>query len=185
MGRELQSEVAQLRVQGDDAHRQNNLTYEQNVSKVTEVEMATQYAQSEMKRLRSDHDQAIANLAENMNKWNDTIRDLSKDFHDFQKVMNVNHQRIQSSVWEVQAKASGQNQPPTEPLAGARMDSSGDAARSPQAWQGVPQGGMQAQSPAGGVQPRRTAPAQAQIGMVPPTYTPAGSPGPTPYQMVR
>merc|ERR1712190_655560 len=104
MGRELQSEVAQLRVQGDDAHRQNNLTYEQNVSKVTEVEMATQYAQSEMKRLRSDHDQAIANLAENMNKWNDTIRDLSKEFHDFQKVMNVNHQRIQSSVWEVQAK---------------------------------------------------------------------------------
>ncbi|CAE7033785.1 rsmB [Symbiodinium natans] len=68
------------------------------------VEMAAQYANNEMKRLRNEHDQAIASLAENMNRWNDTVRDLSKEFHDFQKVMNVNHQRLQSSVWEVQGK---------------------------------------------------------------------------------
>merc|ERR1712190_589051 len=145
MGRELQSEVAQLRVRGDDVHRQTHLTYEQNVSKVSEVEMATQYAQSEMKRLRSDHDQAIANLAENMNKWNDTIRDLSKEFHDFQKVMNVNHQRIQSSLLDVQAKTGivPNGQTPQHAAqagslvveSGALMESAGDAARSPQARQ--------------------------------------------------
>merc|ERR1740138_1496849 len=102
---QLQTEVNELRLRGDDAHRHSSFTYEQNVSKVSEVEMAAQYANNEMKRLRSDHDQAIANLAENMNKWNDTVRDLSKEFHDFQKVMNVNHQRMQSSIWDVQSKA--------------------------------------------------------------------------------
>merc|ERR1719253_291912 len=111
---QMQSEVNEVRLRGDDAYRHTHVTNEQNTGKVSEVEMATQYANTELKRLRSDHDQAISNLAENMNKWNDTIRDLSKEFHDFQKVMNVNHQRIQSSVWEVQAKAgvSGQNPPP-------------------------------------------------------------------------
>ncbi|CAJ1339683.1 unnamed protein product, partial [Effrenium voratum] len=69
-----------------------------------QVEMAAQYANNEMKRLRSDHDQAISNLAENMGRWNDTVRDLSKEFHDFQKVMNVNQQRLQSAVWDVQGK---------------------------------------------------------------------------------
>merc|ERR1719401_2742349 len=101
---QMQSEVNELRLKGDDAHRQTHLTYEQSVNKVSEVEMAAQYANNEMKKLRSDHDQAISNLAENMNRWNDTLRDLSKEFHDFQKVMNVNQQRIQSSLWDVQAK---------------------------------------------------------------------------------
>merc|ERR1719198_503943 len=107
---ELRTEVNELRLQGADAHRQSHMNNEQNVSKVSEVEMATQYAQNEMKRLRSDHDQAIANLAENMNRWNDTLRDLSKEFHDFQKVMNVNQQRLQSSLWDVQ----GQGQRPQQ-----------------------------------------------------------------------
>ena len=62
-----------------------------------------------LSRLRSEHDQAIASLAENMNRhdrrlaafhmrvrpspgsswacrWNEAVRDLSKEFHDFQKV---------------------------------------------------------------------------------------------------
>merc|ERR1719253_1489703 len=86
---QLQTEVNELRLRGDDAHRQTHLTYEQNVNKVSEVEMATQYANNEMKRLRSDHDQAIANLAENMNRWNDTLRELSKEFHDFQAIANL------------------------------------------------------------------------------------------------
>lgn len=63
----------------------------------TQVELTAQYANNEMKRLRNDHDQAIGSMAENMNRpatrltsrplgrWNDTIRDLSKEFHDFQK----------------------------------------------------------------------------------------------------
>jgi len=122
---QLQTEVNELRLRGDDAHRQTHLTYEQNVSKVSEVEMAAQYANAEMKRLRSDHDQAIANLAENMNRWNDTIRDLSKEFHDFQKVMNVNHQRVQSSLWDVQAKVGIMPSNGQDP----RMESAGDTAR--------------------------------------------------------
>jgi len=101
---QLQTEVNELRMKGDDVNRQQHLTFEQSVNKVSEVEMAAQYANNEMKRLRSEHDQAIASLADNMNRWNDTVRDLSKEFHDFQKVMNVNHQRLQSSVWEVQGK---------------------------------------------------------------------------------
>merc|ERR1740117_2240704 len=92
-------------MKGDDAHRMNRGEQEHHVNKVSEIDMATQYANNEMKRLRSDHDQAIANLAENMNRWNDTLRDLSKEFHNFQKVMNVNQQRIQSSIWDVQGSS--------------------------------------------------------------------------------
>merc|ERR1719247_2861722 len=99
---QMQSEVNEIRMRGDETYRQNHITNEQQVNKIAEVEMATQYANNELKRLRSDHDQAIANLAENMNRWNDTLRDLSKEFHDFQKVMNVNQQRLQSSLWDVQ-----------------------------------------------------------------------------------
>jgi len=103
---QIQSEVNEVRMRGDDAFRQTHVTNEQNTGKVSEVEMATQYANTELKRLRTDHDQAISNLAENMNRWNETLRDLSKEFHDFQKVMNVNQQRIQSSIWDVQAKGA-------------------------------------------------------------------------------
>mmetsp|Transcript_15241 Transcript_15241/g.34385 ORF Transcript_15241/g.34385 Transcript_15241/m.34385 type:complete len:353 (-) Transcript_15241:153-1211(-) len=135
---QMQNEVKELRLRGEDSHRQTHLTYEQNVNKVSEVEMAAQYANTEMKRLRSDHDQAIANLADNMNRWNDTLRDLSKEFHDFQKVMNVNHQRVQSGLWDVQAKVGlmpavpGPNGQGATVETGARMESAGDAARSPQ-----------------------------------------------------
>ena len=56
---------------------------------------------NEMKKLRVDHDQAIANLADNMNKWNDTIRDLSREFHEFQKLMTQQQQKLQTSFYEV------------------------------------------------------------------------------------
>merc|ERR1719181_1874959 len=101
---QMQSEVNEVRMRGDDAFRQSHVHNEHATGKVTEVEMATQYANTELKRLRSDHDQQIANLVENMNRWNETVRDLSKEFHDFQKVMNVNQQRVQSNLWDVQAK---------------------------------------------------------------------------------
>lgn len=161
---QLQNETNELRMRGDDAHRQNHLSTEQHVNKVGEVEMSAQYANNELKRLRSEHDQAISNLAENMNRWNDTLRDLSKEFHDFQKVMNVNHQRIQSSLWDVQAKTGVM---PTAPQPNGhslqapvgdsqRMDSAGEMAmpqRSPQTRQsgqgvqGSVQNHMRAQSP--------------------------------------
>jgi len=134
---QLQTEVNELRMKGDDAHRHVHLSNEQHVNKVGEVEMAAQYSANELKRLRSDHDQAIANLAENMNRWNETLRDLSKEFHNFQKVMNVNQQRIQSSIWDVQAGGGkgGTSGPPQNGqgssfAADARQDAS-EPARSP------------------------------------------------------
>jgi len=180
---QMQNEVNELRLRGEDSHRQTHLTYEQNVNKVSEVEMAAQYANTEMKRLRSDHDQAISNLAENMNRWNDTLRDLSKEFHDFQKVMNVNHQRVQSGLWDVQAKVglmpsvpapNGQSQ---QVEGGVRMDSTGDAARSPQTRQALVSGGsggaaLRAQSPTAATGARC---AGAQPSMVPYAGPPPGS----------
>merc|ERR1719446_1827563 len=110
-------------MRSDDAHRQSHMNSEQGMSKMSEVEMTAQVATNDLKRLRSDHDQAIANLAENMNRWNDTLRDLSKEFHDFQKVMNVNQQRLQSSLWDVQGAATR----PSAASDSARMENSSDA----------------------------------------------------------
>mmetsp|Transcript_20263 Transcript_20263/g.38323 ORF Transcript_20263/g.38323 Transcript_20263/m.38323 type:complete len:357 (-) Transcript_20263:118-1188(-) len=176
---QLTSEVNEMRIRGDDVLRQRDLANEQHVTKVGEVELATQYASTELKRLRADHDQAISNLAENMNRWNETLRDLSKEFHDFQKVMNVNQQRIQSSMWDMQAKSGmvtagpspNGNQPPGAVVesdiirAGTygRMDSADMAAaqRSPPR-----QGGTS--PPPSGIAPQQlrpqtsAAPAQAQ-----------------------
>lgn len=157
---QLQSEVNELRMRGDDAHRQTHLNNEQHVNKVGEVEMATQYANNELKRLRSDHDQAIANLAENMNRWNDTLRDLSKEFHDFQKVMNVNHQRIQSSLWDVQAKSGLMTGPP--PANGQGFGTAGEVPS-----QGSPPTRMEpvtgaSTRPGSGLPPGSQAPSSAQ-----------------------
>lgn len=105
---QLQSEISDVRTKGEDTGRQANITNEQNGNKIAEVEMAAQYANNELKRLRSDHDHAIANVAENMNRWNDTLRDLSKEFHSFQKVMNVNQQKMQSNFWDLQKGGIGQ-----------------------------------------------------------------------------
>jgi|Transcript_10231 myosin heavy subunit len=160
---QLQTEVNELRLRGDDAHRQTHLTYEQSVNKVSEVEMAAQYANNEMKRLRSDHDQAIANLAENMNRWKDTLGELSKEFHDLKKVMTVNHQRIQSSLWDVQA-ASGIT-PGTE--GGGRMESAGNMGSSPPARQAVQpaqqQVRAQPQSPPGQAQAQARRPTSTSM----------------------
>jgi len=193
---QLQTEVNELRMKGDDAHRQTHLANEQSVNKVSEVEMTTQYTNNELKRLRSDHDQAIANLAENMNRWNETLRDLSKEFHDFQKVMNVNHQRIQSSLWDVQAKSGmGSSLPypnghglPGAPADTTRIDSSSDVSglqRSPpgrQAHANAAPGpaststAMRAQSPSAMAQ-RRSVP-QATV---PSSYSSAQQAAQSPY----
>lgn len=154
---QLQTQVNEVRTKGEDVGRLQHLNVEQHVSKVSEVEMAAQYANNEMKRLRSDHDQAIGNLAENMTRWNDTIRDLSKEFHDFQKVMNVNHQRLQSQVWDVQGKL-GQ-----APSAGVQMEAQ---APSPAPVTDCRQGGtVRTQSP----QPRLPNPPAARV--ISPTYS--------------
>jgi predicted nucleic acid-binding Zn-ribbon protein len=175
---QLQTEVNELRMRGDDVHRHSHMTNEQNVNKISDVELAAQYASTEMHRVRNDHDQAIANLAENMNRWNDTVRDLAKEFHDFQKVMNVNHQRIQSNLWDVQAKTGSSPQQVPEGM-GVRLESVGDPARSPPNRQGFmpppgavgsgavvsPAGSAQACSaaPCAGIRPQSPAIAQAPI----------------------
>jgi len=175
----MQSEVNEVRMRGDDAYRQSHATNEQNSGKVGEVEMATQYANTEMKRLRGDHDQAIANLAENMNRWNETLRDLSKEFHDFQKVMNVNQQRVQSSLWDVQAKSGlvptvpppngAQAGMPTmammteNAIGGLRMESAG--VRSPAAAHAAP---IQSPPQPGSVSSQRAPPTTQPVRGVPP-----------------
>merc|ERR1719440_1763680 len=69
---------------------------------------------------------------------------MNSGCHDFQKVMNVNQQRVQSSIWDVQAKTGlvnqgGSAQPPMSNIvmnesAGERMNSgSGAAGASPAA----------------------------------------------------
>eukprot|EP00931_Biecheleriopsis_adriatica_P074605 TRINITY_DN4862_c0_g1_i1.p1 TRINITY_DN4862_c0_g1~~TRINITY_DN4862_c0_g1_i1.p1 ORF type:complete len:367 (+),score=76.38 TRINITY_DN4862_c0_g1_i1:118-1101(+) len=174
---QLQNEVNELRMRSDDASRQNHVTLEQNVNKVGEVEMATQYANNEMKRLRSDHDQAIANLAENMNRWNDTVRDLSKEFHDFQKVMNTNQQRLQSNLWDVQGKVG---------IAAPGSASQLEPALAPSTAAGSPCGpgaACRAQSPqAAGAAGRRVS--QHPPGMMSPTYAGTGHSQPPPGYVV-
>jgi|EP00927_Polykrikos_kofoidii_P055726 predicted nucleic acid-binding Zn-ribbon protein len=188
---QLQTEVNELRIRSDDNHRSATMATEQHHGKVGELEMASQYSTNELKRLRSDHDQAISNLAENMNRWNDTLRDLSKEFHNFQKVMNVNQQRIQSNLWDVQAAHHKQTGVSTlvQGDGGTRLETSSDAGvqKSPQPGRqqvgsgALPLGAMssasagqstlRAQSPgAGGV---RRVPAPAAGHPLVPPYAPA------------
>eukprot|EP00930_Biecheleria_cincta_P008211 TRINITY_DN10960_c0_g1_i1.p1 TRINITY_DN10960_c0_g1~~TRINITY_DN10960_c0_g1_i1.p1 ORF type:complete len:363 (+),score=86.41 TRINITY_DN10960_c0_g1_i1:67-1089(+) len=186
---QLQTEVNELRMRGDDASRQNHLTMEQSVSKVSEVEMASQYASNEVKRLRGDHDAAIANLAENMNRWNETLRDLSKEFHDFQKVMNVNQQRLQSGIWEVQGKAGIQATTDSANRLEAAVSSPSRQAAGHGATIAVPHGhqhqagaALRSQSPVSGTLAAR--PNQPQHGMLSP-YASAPPPSHAPYAMCR
>lgn len=107
----LGQELNEVRVKGDETSRVFNISNEQNLSKTAELEMSSNTAHSELKRMRADHDQAIANLASNMNKWNDAIRDLSREFHEFQKLMNNSQVKLQNSVFEaLQQNGGGQPQ---------------------------------------------------------------------------
>eukprot|EP00441_Pelagodinium_beii_P039140 CAMPEP_0197648430 /NCGR_PEP_ID=MMETSP1338-20131121/27746_1 /TAXON_ID=43686 ORGANISM="Pelagodinium beii, Strain RCC1491" /NCGR_SAMPLE_ID=MMETSP1338 /ASSEMBLY_ACC=CAM_ASM_000754 /LENGTH=339 /DNA_ID=CAMNT_0043222421 /DNA_START=36 /DNA_END=1055 /DNA_ORIENTATION=+ len=179
---QLQQEANELRMRNDDASRQNHQSFEQNVNKVSEVEMASQYANNELKRLRSDHDLALTNVADNMNRWNETLRDLSKEFHDFQKVMTVNQQRLQSGLWEVQGKV-GIASPPDS---GGRLE---PAVGSPAGRQAMPQaapGGaaIRGQSPQAaatvGTPAARRASNQQPGGMMSPYTSAAPQPAPQP-----
>lgn len=107
----LQSDIQETRMKQDDASRAASQANEQTQNTMAEIDMAAQYANNELKKLRSDHDHAIANVAENMNRWNETLRDLSKEFHGFQKVMNVNQQKMQSNFWDLQNGKQGPSQP--------------------------------------------------------------------------
>lgn len=182
---QLQSEVNDLRMRSDDNTRHTHHTYEASANKVSEVDMAVQYNNNEMKRLRQDHDNSISSLAENMNRWNETLRDLSKEFHDFQKVMNVNQQRIQSSIWDMQAKTGLMPSGSSSALEANRLDGSGGAdPRSPPTRQVLPGMGPppQTQGPAmlQGAAMRAPQHGGRQPAMMPPY---AGTPGPQPYMM--
>jgi predicted nucleic acid-binding Zn-ribbon protein len=164
---QLQNEVNEVRMKGDDAHRQTHVANEQHVGKVGEVEMAAQYANNELKRLRSDHDQAIANLAENMNRWNETLRELSKEFHNLQKVMYANQQKIQSSLWEVQAATgTGKSGAADAPTASPQDPSARSHVR------GSPPLGVQTTMVGGGAG-RAQSPASAHHGPMLPPYSAA------------
>jgi len=99
---QLQTDLNEVRLARDETHRMATSSHEGLMAKTSDLDMATQHATNELKRIRVDHDQAIANLADNMNKWNDTIRDLSREFHEFQKLMTTNQQKLQTSIDNVQ-----------------------------------------------------------------------------------
>eukprot|EP00392_Amoebophrya_sp_AT5.2_P010398 g10458.t1 len=97
----------QLRMQREETHRMATGANENFMRTCAELELTTSYIlfhrsnATELRKTRTDHDQAIANLADNMNRWNDTIRDLSREFHEFQKLMTGNQQRLQQQITEV------------------------------------------------------------------------------------
>lgn len=97
---QLQSEVRDLRMR-DDAHRQTRMAFE---GKVSEVEVSAQLANKELLRLRTDHDQSVKDLSGNMGRWNDTLRDLAKEFHDFRKAVGASQSRLDRAFSEVQAR---------------------------------------------------------------------------------
>lgn len=85
---QLHNEVIEVRSKSDDTARQTQAANEQTAYQIAELEVSSKQVNNEVARLRSDHDHAINNVAENMNHWNDTLRDLSKEFHSFQKMLN-------------------------------------------------------------------------------------------------
>jgi len=99
---QLQSEINEVRIAREDTHRMASSCNENLLNKASELDMSSQYATTELRRIRVDHDQAIANLADNMNRWNETIRDLSREFHEFQKLMTTNQTKLQGSLESVQ-----------------------------------------------------------------------------------
>jgi predicted nucleic acid-binding Zn-ribbon protein len=101
---ELQTEVKDLRMRGEDSSRQHHMNFEHSVHKVSEVELSTQSATTEIRKLRAEHDSALAVTAENMGRLHETLRDLAREFHELQKANNVNNQRIHNSMIELQAK---------------------------------------------------------------------------------
>ncbi|CAD7943821.1 unnamed protein product [Amoebophrya sp. A25] len=99
---ELQTEVNEVRLQREDTHRMAASCNENLVRETGEIAQTARSTATEFERVKQDHDHAIANLAENMNRWNDTIRDLSKEFHEFQKLMTNQQARLQMGLDSVQ-----------------------------------------------------------------------------------
>ncbi|CAD7932029.1 unnamed protein product [Amoebophrya sp. A120] len=97
---QLQTELNEVRVQREETHRLAADSSQSLMKNYAELELNSQNTATELKRTRVDHDQAIANLADNMNRWNDTIRDLSREFHEFQKLMTSQQTNLQRTVEE-------------------------------------------------------------------------------------
>jgi len=101
---QLEAEVNNLRLKNDDASRLSHISTEQNVRVVSDAEAVTQQTNSELKKLKLDHDKAISDLQNDVSRWNDALRELSKEIHDFQKLANANHIKTETSLWELQTK---------------------------------------------------------------------------------
>jgi len=99
---QLQTDLHEVRLAREDTHRMAAGCHENLLGKTSELELSTQQANTELRRIRVDHEQAIANLADNMSRWNDTIRDLSREFHEFQKLISSNQNKLQGALEGVQ-----------------------------------------------------------------------------------
>merc|ERR1719473_333895 len=95
---------------------------EQHLQRMAQSEMDGQYFSNELKRIRSDHEVAIANLAENMRKWNETIRDLKRDMADLTRVHREFQAKTNTQIWDVQERQQREEAPkaaPARPVAQA------------------------------------------------------------------
>jgi len=155
----LQHEVGEYKLRIEEINRYDHMTSESHMNRVQEIDINGQHVSNEMKRMRSDHDAAIANLAENMRKWNEQMRELKRDYDELRKLQAHSHQKLQSQVWDAQqqqrsvdsAERPRNNRELGPPQGGAQAAGS---TPQPQARQSQPvTAAPQAQRPAHGMQP--------------------------------
>lgn len=98
-----QHDLDEQRMKLEDQTGRDFASNEQHVQRINQTEMDAQSFSNELRRVRSDHEAAIGNLAENMKKWNDTIRELKRDMTELSRVHKEQHQKTQTQLWDVQA----------------------------------------------------------------------------------
>merc|ERR1719482_454912 len=98
----VQQEIHEMKSKFDDQHRMEFVNNEQQHSRVAELDLNSQYVSNELKRMRQDYDAAIATTTAGIQKWNDTVRDLRRDFDDLKRLQAQSHQKLQGQVWDVQ-----------------------------------------------------------------------------------
>lgn len=128
----VQHDVNEQRMKLEDTHSSGYASNEQHVQRLHQTEMDGQFFSNEIKRIRSDHEVAISNLAENMKKWNETIRDLKRDMNDLTRVHKEQHAKTQATLWDVQAQQQRLEGAESQPKAPARQAVAQPVMRPPQ-----------------------------------------------------
>jgi chromosome segregation ATPase len=104
---ETKHDLNEQRLKLEDQQGAGQMSSEAQVQRLHQTEMDGQFFSNELKRIRADHEAAIANLSENMRKWNEMIRDLKRDMNDLSRVHKEQQAKTQAAIWDVQAKQQG------------------------------------------------------------------------------